>query len=503
MFDIKILIGGLQQEVNSFAPGKTGIAEYSRRTIYWGQDLIDRLPNYTRRNDGMDSFAAAYRVLKEAGATVVSCGCMAAQPGAIIEQSIIDNYIEHVKQATRENLPLDGVVLFLHGAAQSEGSDDPEGDIIVAIREIVGENVPITVRLDMHANVTERMVKNSNAISLFHRYPHIDMWETGERAARLCVGIVKGEISPKMAYVQIPMIVPASSYTTETEPFRSLMAKGHEYVKSGKLLDFSISQMQPWLDVKDGYSSTIAISEDADVAAEIAKELATDLWNMRHEFKTELTSVDEIIKIAENNESGKPVILNDFADSSRAGSSGDSPEVIERILALSSDVRGLMYLNDSVFVEACRKAGVGNTVVADLGASIATKLYTPVRVEAKVKALFDGLIHIRGAFVNLGPSAIIQIRNTIVIVTTQHRFNGDPRLYQAFGYDPTAFQMVVVKACTSFRAFYGPLTDLIYPADTKGVATSNLLSLPYEKIPKTFYPFTDGSFTPAINAWGK
>ena len=113
MFDIKILIGGLQQEVNSFAPGKTGIAEYSRRTIYWGQDLIDRLPNYTRRNDGMDSFAAAYRVLKEAGATVVSCGCMAAQPGAIIEQSIIDNYIEHVKQATRENLPLDGVVLFL------------------------------------------------------------------------------------------------------------------------------------------------------------------------------------------------------------------------------------------------------------------------------------------------------------------------------------------------------------------------------------------------------
>ena len=160
------------------------------------------------------------------------------------------------------------------------------------------------------------------------------------------------------------MIIAASSYTTETEPFRSLMQKGHDYVKAGKLLDFSISQMQPWLDVKDGYSSVVAIGEDAEVAEQIAKELADGLWNMRHEFKTDLTGVDEIIKIAEKNESGKPVIMNDFADSSNAGSAGDSPEVIERIIALESDVRALMYLNDAPFVAACHKAGVGNKVKA-------------------------------------------------------------------------------------------------------------------------------------------
>ena len=144
-----------------------------------------------------------------------------------------------------------------------------------------------------------RIVKATNTISLYQRYPHVDVWETGERAARLCLGIVKGEIAPKMAYVQIPMIIAASSYTTETEPFRSLMAKGHEYVKEGKILDFSISQMQPWLDVKDGYSSVVAISEDAAAAEEIAKELAEGLWNMRHEFKTDLTGVDEIIKMCD------------------------------------------------------------------------------------------------------------------------------------------------------------------------------------------------------------
>ena len=105
-------------------------------------------------------------------------------------------------------------------------------------------------------------------------------------------------------------------------------------------------------------------------------------------------------------------------------------------------------------------------------------------------------------FVDFGPSAVVKIRNTIVVVTTQHRFNGDPCLYRAFGYDPVDFEMVVVKACTSFRAFYGPLTDLIYPTSTKGAATSDLLSLPFEKIPKSFYPFSDGEFTPTVKVFG-
>ncbi len=495
---MRILLGGLHQEINSFAPGRTTIAEYKRKHCIFGQDMLDYASVHTRCNDGADGLASSFRVLRDAGAQIISGGFMSAQPGAIIEQSVLDDYIEHLKKVTRENLPLDGVVFFMHGAAQSEQSDDPEGDIIAAVREIVGDDVPITVGLDLHANISERMVRNANTISIYQRYPHIDIWETGERAARLCLDIVTGKIAPKMAYVQIPMIVPASSYTTETEPFRSLMAKGHEYVKAGRLLDFSISQMQPWLDVKDGYSSVVAIGEDGDVAAEIAKELALGLWNMRHEFKTDLTSVDEIIRIAEKNTSGKPVIMNDFADSSNAGSAGDSPEVIERILALESDVRGLMYINDAPFALACREAGVGNKVKANLGATISTKLYTPVPVEAEVRAVFDGVVPFHGMFVDFGPSAVVKIRNTIVVVTTQHRYNGDPALYRAFGYDPVDFGMVVVKACTSFRAFYGPLTDLIYPASTKGAATADLLSLPFEKIPASFYPFSDGEFTPEV-----
>ncbi len=500
---MKILLGGFHQEINTFSPGKTTMDAYERKQTLFGDDMIRFAETHPRCNEGSDGLVGAYHVLHDAGVEVVSGGYMSAQPGAIIEQSVLDLYINHVKAVTKAALPLDGVVLYMHGAAQSDESDDPEGDIIAAVREVVGKDVPITVGLDLHANVTKNMVEKANAISLYQRYPHVDIYETGERAAHLCLGIVKGEIQPHMAYVPIPMIIPASSYTTETEPFYSLMQKGHAYVKSGKLLDFSVSQMQPWLDVKDGYSSVVAIGESREETERIACELAADLFTMRHDFKTDLKSADEIIAIAEKNKSGKPVILNDFADSSNAGSAGDSPEVIERILALSSDVRGLMYINDPAFVDACCKVGVGNTVKAALGGYYNKRLFAPVSLEAEVKQLSDGVVPFHGSYANFGPCAVVRIRNTIVVVTTQHRYNGDPALYRAFGYDPADYQMVVVKACTSFRAFYGPLTDLIYPALTRGSATADLCSLPFKKIPKSFYPFSDpADFAPAVCARG-
>lgn len=498
---MKILLGGLLQEINSFAPDKTSKEEYQRKQYLLGEDMISYAENHIRATEDSDILEGAYRVLKAAGAEVISGGFFSAQSGAIIEQVVVDEFIAQISAVAREAKP-DGIVLTMHGAAQSEDSDDPEGDIITALRAIVGDDVPITVGLDLHANVTKRMVEGANTISLYQTYPHLDAYETGERAARLCLSILNGTYKPKMAYVQIPMIVPASAYTTETEPFASLVGKAHAMVDEGKLIDYSISQMQPWLDVKGGYSSILAIAEDAEVAASCAKELALGLWQMRHAFETPLSDIDEIIAIAENNKSGKMVVLNDFADSSNAGAAGDSAEVIERILALNSDVKGLMYLNDAPFVEACMKAGVGKTVKATLGATVSRDLYAPVPVEATVKALFDGEMPICGLWIDFGPSAVVKIRNTIVVVTTQHRYNGNPALYRSFGYDPLDFEMVVVKACTSFRAFYGKMTDQIYPARTKGAATADLLSLPFKKVPREFYPFSDLTFIPVVNAYG-
>ncbi|MBQ9079915.1 MAG: M81 family metallopeptidase [Clostridia bacterium] len=501
---MKIILSGFHQEVNTFAPGVNGQEQYARAGSCWGSDMLHLAETFGKQNTGKDALSAHYKALKEAGAEIVAGGFMQAQAGAIIDQSVLSGYIEKLVAIVKENKDIDGVFLALHGAAQTTERDDPEGDIIEAVREAAGAGVVIAVSTDLHANVTDRMIKNADVICGYNTYPHVDIYETGTRAATLGLRMIADRRALHVSHVTIPMIVPASAYTTSTEPFVSLMRRGHELVESGELEDFSIYQMQPWLDVSVGGSSVVTVSKDIEKADKYAKELAAGLYAMRHEFESKLYEIDEIIRIAENNKSGKPVICNDFADSSNAGAAGDSVEVLERIIALESDIYGLIYMNDGPFVDKCFEVGVGKTICAPLGAFKSKKLYTPIQVEAKIKALYDGIMTIsNGVKVNMGTSAVIQIRNTIVVVTHEHTMNGDPRLYRCFGYDPCDFDMVVVKACTSFRAFYGPLTDLIYPAATHGAASADLKALKFEKLSRDFYPFTDNdSYVPEIDARG-
>ena len=498
---MKFVLAGFHEEVNSFSPGKTTYEQYSKK---FGQDLIRFAATHQRETASSDMISAAYRVLTEAGATVIPGGYMNAHSGPIIEQSVLDGFIEHLTGVIKENMPVDGVVLLVHGAAQSEQCEDPEGAILETVRRLVGDKAVITVGCDLHSCITEKMVENANAICGYQEYPHIDMYETGFRAATLAVRMLRGEIKPYMAYVKIPMLVPASGYTTRTEPFCRIMNEGKRLIADGTLYDFSVFQMQPWLDVSVGGSSAVVIADSKEKAAAVAKDFAAQLYSMRHAFKSELTDVDTIIDIAEKNTTDKFVVLNDFADSSNAGAIGDSAQVLAHILKRKSDVRALMYINDPGLALRCREVGVGNPIHDKVGGWCST-LYPPVAFEGTVKALFDGKMSMyKGSFNNFGPSAVIEVRNTILIVTTRHNSNGKIGLYRCFGYDPVNFDMVVVKACTSFRASYGPLTDLIYPADTVGPASANLTAFPFEHVSKSFYPFTDSDdFAPVVNAWGK
>ena len=501
---MKIVLGGFHQEVNSFSPGINGDEQYVRGGSCYGEEMLKVAETFGKQNGAKDALSAHFKVLKEAGAEIIAGGYMNAQAGAIIDQSVLTGYIDHLISIVKANPDIDGVFLALHGAAQTTERDDPEGDIIEAVRDAVGEGVVIAVSTDLHANITERMVKNADVICGYNTYPHIDIYETGARAATIGLRMIKERGALHMSHVTIPMVVPASAYTTSTEPFATLIRRAHELVESGELEDFSIYQMQPWLDVAVGGSSVVAISKDMAKADKYAKELAAGLYAMRREFKCDLYEIDDIIRIAENNKSGKPVICNDFADSSNAGAAGDSVEVLERIIALESDITGLIYINDGPFVDKCVELGVGKTIKAKLGAFKSTKLYNPIEVEAKIKAIYDGIMTFsNGVQINMGVSAVIQIRNTIVVVTHEHCMTGDPRLYRCFGYDPCDFDMVVVKACTSFRAFYGKFTDLIYPAATHGAASADLTALNFTKLSRDFYPFTDNDdFVPEIDAHG-
>ncbi|MCC8024736.1 MAG: M81 family metallopeptidase [Clostridium sp.] len=485
---MKIAIGEFHQETNSFNPFPSTRKDYEVFGIHKGREVIASV-------DPSCALKGIIDTLDGEGADILPTSRMWANAGGPVIKEVTEEFIADLSRILRENLPLDGVCLSLHGATQSSQSDDVCGDILETVRNITGPHTVITASLDLHANVTRKMVKNADFLCGYHTYPHVDFYDTGARAARLCLEGIKKDKRLCRGYATIPMIVPASSFTTLDGPFSELMRYGETLVDSGDLTDFSIFQMQPWLDVEQGSSCVITVSEHQDNKK--AEELAQKLVRMRHELKPNLSSVKDALRLAESNDTGTPFVLVDSADSTNAGACGDSAYVLQEILQCQSPVKAGIALCCKPAVEKAFQVGVGNRGIFQIGASLDQIHTQPVKTEAYVQSLHDGIYTQegpakRGLKNNLGKTAVLRAGNTDIIVTSDFLLGpGDLQLYRHFGIEPAFYQLIVVKACTSFKAGYQAFSRHIIYADTPGAATANLTQLDFKKLPKEFYPFSE------------
>jgi len=379
--------------------------------------------------------------------------------------------------------------------SQTTECDDVGGYILESIRKLTGEDAVISASADMHANVTEKMLRNADYICGFHTYPHVDYYETGARAAALGVGKLRKSESLRIIRAAIPMIIPANGYTTLQGPYKELMDYGESLVDKGILRDFSIFMMQPWLDVEEGATTVITVAGDKSTAVFHAKDIAEKLYRMRNLLKPDILSIKEVIDKAKNNKSDKPVILVDCADSSNAGAAGDSAAVIEELIKSGCRLKTAAVLRDAPAVERAFSVGVGNVAKFSLGGKYDPVHNKSITVEAYVKSVHDGIFYQegpagKGMKINIGRTAVLKIDETDLVVCHNVAGNGDPQLYRAFGIEPRNYRLVVVKACTSFRASYQKFAEEICIADTPGAASSNLMSLDFKKLPRSFYPFS-------------
>lgn len=486
---MKIIVCEFNQETNSFNPIPTTMNDYIRGGVFEGEEMQRELGSRPCAVAGM------MQAIKEAGAEVIPSYSMYAQSGGPVEQEVLDIFMEKVLKSIRKNLPVDGVFISFHGATQSTQNDDVCGLISEVVRKEVGEKAVIAASCDLHANVTEKMVQNLDIVCGYHTYPHLDYFETGYRAGKLGMECISGNYKHRMVRVMIPMIVPASSYTTLSGPFAELMAYGKSLLETGKLCDFSVFQMQPWLDVVKGGSVVLAISPDHEAAKQYGVDLAQRLFGMRREFKPKLYSIDEVLDLAMENKTNKPVILADSADSTNAGAVGDNASVLKRILERKLDIKVACAIDDAPAAEIAFKIGVGKKAVFSIGGTKDPAGSESVQLEAYVRSLHEGSFKQegpagRGLARDIGRTAVLSTGNIDIVVCEHIEGNGDPQLYRAFGVEPTFYQLVVVKACTSFRAAYQPFAAMICDTDTPGAASVHLMSLNYKKIPESFYPFS-------------
>ena len=488
---MKILIGSLHHETNSFSPEIISFENWIQEAYREGPVIKELYYQKPHAIGGM------LQALEDSG---VACDLVYGMDmtrygasGGVADPKILDVFIQKMISYVRENSPVDGILLSLHGAMQTTGCDDPEGAIIKALREAAGDKALIAASTDLHAYISDTMIQNADIITGYHTYPHVDQYDTGYRAAELMMQKYKGR-RLYMVKARVPMIVPASVYSTNAGPFASLQEYAKVFADNGTICDYTIYQMQPWLDVEVGGSSVVVIGENPEKCEEVCVDLAERLLGMRHDLKPDQKSIDEVIDIALENTTGQPVIIVDCADSPNAGASGDSMEVAERILARNLEIPTATLLIDRPAVAKAFEVGVGEKAVFKLGSTIDPTL-TAIEAEGMVRSLHTGEFRCegpayRGMVQQLGRTAVIRFGMMDVLVTENIVCPGDPQIYRAFGIEPTLYSLVNVKACTSFRMAYTKFTSHIYETDTQGSAAVNLKRLDFKRLPKEeFWPW--------------
>jgi len=483
----RILICEFHEETNTFNPLNMGLEGFASLRYAEGKEAYRLCKELSCAFHGMTD------AIEINGGVVIPSVSLYGPLGGRVEDNVLEILKSGVKKTLMEYGPVDAICASLHGATCTESSDDACGDFIMWLRELVGETVVIAASFDLHANITETILKNTDIIAGYQTYPHVDHYETGYRAAELCMKKLAGD-NMYLAAAKIPMMVPPSGYNSLTVPFKSVLDEGKKMIDGGELLDFTVFNVQPWLDIEDIASTVVTVATDPDTAKKCADKLTAIFFENRDGYWPDLMSVDEIIDFAESEASEKPVILVDASDSPNGGAPGDSAVVAIRLYERGSSLKTGMFVKDPDAVQNAFRIGVGNTAEFEIGGKFTPGNHGTLKATGTVKSLHDGFFRQegpagRGLPCKIGKTAVIGVGNMDIMICENPASSGDPQLLRHFGIEPTLYDLIVVKANTSFHVSYGPFAGEICYADTPGVCAANLKYFKWNKLPKKLYPF--------------
>ncbi|MBE5869111.1 MAG: M81 family metallopeptidase [Lachnospiraceae bacterium] len=482
----QILVLEFLQESNTFNPIPDGLENFKAVRYAQGQEFYDQCRKIPCAPHGI------FDAIEDAGNLVIPTISLRASSGGRVEESVFRLLCDQIAQYAKMSGGFDAICASLHGATCTTERDDACGDLLEFLRTLAGDR-PISASCDLHANVTEKMLKNADIICGYQTYPHTDFYETGYRAASLCMKLLAGE-PMHMAATTLPMMVPPAGYTSLEGAFKEVIDTGNNLIQNKTLLDYTTFQVQPWLDIPTIGSTVIAIASDPKTAADCADLLAAELFRRRDSYWPDLMSIDEAIDLAQDPSCPKPVLLIDAADSANGGAVGDSLVVAKRLLERNSPIRAGMYAKDPEAVKQAFRVGVGNRAEFEVGAKFTPNLPGSIKAIGQVRSLHDGHFFNegpagKGAHYYVGPAAVISFGNIDIMVCDAPKSTGDPQLLRHFGIEPTLYDLIVVKANTSFRASYGKFAGRICFADTPGAGASNLKSFRWKNLPAGFYPY--------------
>ncbi len=397
----------------------------------------------------------------------------------------------------RQAGPVDGVFLQLHGTAAAEHLDDCEGDLLAALREFLGEKVPIMASLDGHANVTPLMVKQASMLIGVKTNPHYDFVPVGRRAAQVMAGMFDGSLTPTCAWAQ-PAMAPALQklYIAPGWPMEHLMRLAQNLaVSDSRILDVSLLGGFFCSEIPEtGISMVVTTDGEPNLAQDIAEKIKEACWAKRQAFHTDMVSVEEAVREAMATEEG-PVILGDLADSGGAGTPGDGTALLAELLKQNAQGAVIGNIADPAAVQQAIQAGIGKHITLTVGGKVDKFHGDPVQISGRVRAIHEGVFTTGTAFIaltfNRGPTVVLDCGGIEVILTSRPVLVFEANHFRSLGIEPTERKILACKAELQHRAGFAGIARKFIDVDTPGLATQILSRLPYQKIRRPVFPLDD------------
>ncbi|MDN3018868.1 M81 family metallopeptidase [Paenibacillus sp. BSR1-1] len=487
----RIGIAFFYHESHSFSPMKTEMEQFRNEGYFIGDEIYDA---YSGTKTEVGGFLDVLRQAENV--EIVPLLCAAAVPSGIVTTEAYSFIEKQMLESLMNAGRLDGLLLALHGAMVVEHLFDPEEHLLGKIRGVLGSDVPIATTLDMHANLSEKMIEYTPLHFGFKTYPHVDMYEQGLQAANALLKQIKNGVSYYAAFEKLPMMLPSINMRTAEGPMYKMIEWAKQVEEEEEVYNVSIFGGFPYSDIPMAGASVLVVALNPQKGKETAQKLASLFWSVREEFIMDLPNVKQGLDIALSIEDDKPIVLADISDNPLSCGSGDTTELLREVVNLNLAEMLFGGLYDPESIEACRKAGVGTKVSLLLGGKVSPEFGEPVQVEATIIALSDGVFYNSGPFnqnlkVDLKGAAHIRVGKMDILLIGRPMSANDPEMFRHIGLEPSTKRILCLKAKNHFRAAFETIVGHIIYVDAPGVASNRLTTFTYHHIPRPIWPLDE------------
>ena len=481
----RIAVGSIFTECNQLGGAPLKLAEFERGELSRGDEVL-------RATAG--TVGGMLDALRAGGATPVPLLVASSCPGSEVTADCYTTLKTELLERLRASLPVEGVLLALHGSAAAENAGDLEGDLLTAVRSEVGPAVPIVATLDLHAHVTRTMVEQATALVAWETYPHRDAFTTGARGARLLLDTVRGKCHPTMAMVKVPVVTAAIHGGTDgPSPFADVMRFAKWFEGRGTVLSTNVFLVHPYLDLPEMGSGALVVTDnDLPGAVDLATRIANLYWARRRDLEPEVASPADAIERGRRI-AGGPVLLVETADCCGGGAAGDSVATLKALLDAGGTDRAIVPVVDPRAADLCHRAGVGGTVEFELGHQVDPRWGTPVRVQGTVKYLSEGKFRYRGGIFDgqqgdMGGTAVVRVGEIDILITTHGTYDWNGEQLEAVGLDPRAVKFLVVKNPMNYNMAFRPFSTGVFVLDTPGPTPATVKGVPFRNFRDPWFP---------------